>query len=122
MVFAFDPRKLVDAEKKKKQEEEEEGIKKVSYDEEKDQLEKDLQKNKNVQEALSVADQAIKEFKYAKKHGAEAYEKIKKNKTLTGLPANGKTWKDFWAVKSWTGPQVKLLNPMTGGCGLKKRK
>ena len=45
MVFAFDPRKLVEAEKKKKQEEEEEGIKKVSYDEEKAQLEKDLQKS-----------------------------------------------------------------------------
>ena len=73
MVFAFDPRKLVDAEKKKKQEEEEEGIKKVSFDEEKAKLEKDLQKNKNVQEALSVADQAIKEFKYAKEEGAEAY-------------------------------------------------
>ena len=46
MVFAFDPRKLVDAEKKKKQEEEEEGIKKVSFDEEKIKLEKDLRKNK----------------------------------------------------------------------------
>ena len=78
MVFAFDPRKLVEAEKKKKQEEEEEGIKKVSYDEEKAQREKDLLKNENIQEALSVADQAIKEFKYAKEHGAEAYEKIKK--------------------------------------------
>ena len=42
-------------------------------------IEKDLQKNKNVQEALSVADQAIKEFKYAKEEGAEAYEKIKKD-------------------------------------------
>ena len=60
MVFAFDPRKLVEAEKKKKQEEEEEGIKKVSYDEEKAQLEKDLLKNENIQEALSVAGQAIK--------------------------------------------------------------
>ena len=49
MVFAFDPRKLVEAEKKKKQEEEEEGIKKVSYDEEKAQLEKDLLKIKEGQ-------------------------------------------------------------------------
>ena len=45
MVFAFDPRKLVDAEKKKKQDEAKEEIKKVSYDEEKAQLEKNLQKN-----------------------------------------------------------------------------
>ena len=95
MVFAFDPRKLVDAEKKKKQDEAKEDIKKVSYDEEKIQLEKDLQKNKNVQEALSIADQAIKEFKYAKEHGAEAYEKIKKEQDPDWTPGK---WEDMQGI------------------------
>ena len=60
MVFAFDPRKLVDAEKKKKQEEEEEGIKKVSFDEEKAKLVKFIgthnQKN-------SIADKYIQDLR-----------------------------------------------------------
>ena len=95
MVFAFDPRKLVDAEKKKKQDEAKEEIKKVSYDEEKAQLEKNLQKNKNVQEALSIADQAIREFKYQKEEGAEAYEKIKKEQDPDWTPGK---WEDMQGI------------------------
>ena len=82
MVFGFDPRKLVDDEKKLKKEEVVEAVdKQLSFDEVVEQNETALRKKSNIKNALDSVSQVLREFKYRKKHGDDAYydEKLKQD-------------------------------------------
>jgi len=73
-VFGFDPRKLVDDEKKLKKEEVVEAVdKQLSFDEVVEQNETALRKKSNIKNALDSVSQVLREFKYRKKHGDDAY-------------------------------------------------
>ena len=80
MPFGFDPRKLVDDEKKLKKEEVVEAVnKQLTYDEELERSEANIRKNSNIKNALDTVGQIVREFKYRKKYGDDAYydEKLK---------------------------------------------
>ena len=78
MVWNFDPRKLV----KDQQEEENKKIEDVIMDQEKldlfnEEKEKALRKRSNIREGLESAVQIVREFKFRKKHGDDAYHDAK---------------------------------------------
>jgi len=80
MVFAFDPRKLVDDEQKLKKEEVVDAVdKQLSYDELVEKHDTALRKKSNIKNALDSVGEIVREFKYRKKHGEDAYydEKLK---------------------------------------------
>ena len=80
MVFAFDPRKLVDDEQKLKKEEVVDAVdKQLSYDELVEKHDTALRKKSNIKNALDSVSEIVREFKYRKKHGEDAYydEKLK---------------------------------------------
>ena len=82
MVFGFDPRKLVEEDKKEKKKEVEDVVwEQVSIDEEEEKKENQLRRTSNIKNALSTVDQIIREFKYEKKYGKDAYHdaKLKQN-------------------------------------------
>ena len=82
MPFGFDPRKLVDDEKKLKKEEVVEAVnKQLTYDEELEKSEANIRKNSNIKNALDSVSQIVREFKYRKKYGDDAYydEKLKQD-------------------------------------------
>ena len=82
MVFGFDPRKLVDEDKKEKKKEVEDVVwEQVSIDEEEEKKENQLRRTSNIKKALTQVDQIIREFKYEKKYGKDAYHdaKLKQN-------------------------------------------
>ena len=82
MVFGFDPRKLVDEEKKLKKEEVVEAVdKQLSFDDVVEQNETRLRKRSNIKNALDSVSEIIREYKYRKKHGDDAYydEKLKQD-------------------------------------------
>ncbi len=73
MVFAFDPRKLVDDEQKLKKEEVVDAVdKQLSYDELVEKHDTALRKKSNIKNALDSVSQIVREFKYRKKHGEDA--------------------------------------------------
>ena len=78
MVWNFDPRKLV----KDQQQEENKKIEDVIMDQEKldlfkEEEEKALRKKSNIRDALDSATEIIREFKFRKKHGDDAYHDAK---------------------------------------------
>ena len=82
MVFGFDPRKLVDEDKKEKKKEIDDAVwEQVSLDEEEEKKENQLRRTSNIKNALNTVDQIVREFKYEKKYGKDAYldAKLKEN-------------------------------------------
>ena len=78
MVWNFDPRKLV----KDQQEEENKKIEDVIMDQEKldlfkEEEEKALRKRSNIREGLEKAVEVVREFKFRRKHGDDAYHDAK---------------------------------------------
>ena len=80
MVFGFDPRKLVEERKKLEQEKENDVVKKQQLeDQERIDKENNLRRNSNLRDALDSATKAIREFRFLKNHGEDAYYDAKKS-------------------------------------------
>ena len=82
MPFGFDPRKIVLDNQLEKNKEVEEAVKKtLNFDEQKEKTETYLRKKSNIKGGLDIVQQIIREFKFEKKFGQDAYidEKIKFN-------------------------------------------
>ena len=78
MVRYFDPRKLV----LDQQEEEKQKVEDVLFTQEKIDLKKEedakaLRKRSNIRKGLDAAAQVVREFKFRKKHGDDAYHDAK---------------------------------------------
>ena len=79
MPFGFDPRKLV-KEKEEQEKENENNViwETIAKDIDAEEKEKALRKKSTIQEALDMAEQAIRESKYMEKHGWNVWYKKKK--------------------------------------------
>ena len=82
MPFGFDPRKLIDEEKENKKVESDGTIwKQAQIDQEALEIANNLRRKSNINKALTTVDQNIREFKFEKEHGEDAYidAKLKQN-------------------------------------------
>jgi len=80
MVFGFDPRKLVEERKKLEQEKENDVVKKQQLeDQQRIDKENSLRRNSNLKDGLDSATKAIREFRFLKNHGEDAYYDAKKS-------------------------------------------
>ena len=80
MVFVFDPRILDEEQKKLEQEKENDVVKKQQLeDQERIDKENNLRRNSNLRDALDSATKAIREFRFLKNHGEDAYYDAKKS-------------------------------------------
>ena len=82
MPFGFDPRKLIEEEKENKKVESDGTIwKQAQIDQEALEIANNLRRKSNINEALTKVDQNIREFKFEKEHGKDAYidAKLKQN-------------------------------------------
>ena len=92
MVFGFDPRKLV----KDQQEEEEKKVKEVisaqdAYDQILEEQNAKARKQSAIKEAISKADKAIREVKFAEKFGLDEWAKAKERED----PEAWKEWNEW---------------------------
>ena len=93
MVFGFDPRKLIDEDKKNKKEEEKKAwYEREELDKAEEEYENNLRRKSNIKEGLDSAFQTLREYKYYKKHGAEAYHKAKKLQDPDYEPQSFREW------------------------------
>ena len=82
MPFGFDSQKLIDEEKENKKVESDGTIwKQAQIDQEALEIANNLRRKSNINEALTKVDQIIREFKFEKEHGEDAYidAKLKQN-------------------------------------------
>ena len=103
MVFGFDPRKLVED----KQEEEQKKVKEVisaqeAYDLVLEEAEAASRKKSNIKEAISKADKALREVRFADKFGLKAWDEAKKKED----PEAWKEWNE-WQDNTFFGKMFK---------------
>ncbi len=82
MVFAFDPRKLVEEDQEDKKKEVKEAVDSVlTFEEEAEKNEAFIRKQSNISEAFDSAFKTLREFQFKKKYGEDAYidEKLKED-------------------------------------------
>ena len=82
MPFGFDPRKLIDEEKENKKIDNDGTIwKQAQIDQEALEIANNLRRKSNIADAMTKVDQSLREFKFEKEHGEDAYidAKIKQN-------------------------------------------
>jgi len=93
MPFGFDPRKLIDEDKKNKKEEEKQAwFEQEELDKAEEERENNLRRASNIKEGMDSAFQTLREYKYYKKHGAEAYHKAKKIQDPDYEPQSFSEW------------------------------
>ena len=82
MVFGFDPRKLVEEEQEDKKKEVKEAVEKtLSFEEEAEKNEAFMRKKSTISDAFDTAFKTLREHKFRKKYGEDAYidEKLKED-------------------------------------------
>jgi hypothetical protein len=82
MPFGFDPRKLIDEEKENKKIDTDGTVwKQAQIDQEAVEIANSLRRKSKINEALTTVDQTLREFKFEKEHGEDAYidAKIEQN-------------------------------------------
>jgi hypothetical protein len=93
MPFGFDPRKLIDEDKKNKKEEEKKAWhEQEEIDKAQEEHENTLRRKSNIKDAFDSTFQAVREYKYLKKHGKEEYHKAKKLQDPDYEPQSFSEW------------------------------